>query len=427
MKSYPDKKVCVYDLGLFVCIAEAIAPHFKKTYYYTPGKQSPFPKLGPCSIGSGVKGLERVNAWEPLLGKVDLWVFPDSLCGETIDHLRSLGERVWGPGMTEVLEQDRVEAKRYMADDLGLSIGKWHRITGTDALMSHMKDHPDSFIKTSLWRGDVETFNPKSGRSLERWAHKLHGLIGPYAHSQEFVVEECIEDCVEIGYDGYTVDGQYPKQSLFGIETKGLGYVGTFKEYRELPKQIRDTNAAMEDLLRENQCRSFFGMEMRVDKKGVPWVVDPMARFGSPPGELCSMIYSNLAEIIWEGAGGNIVDPVPAAKWGASLQMHSVVAEKEWLDIKYPASIKDNVKLRNFCEIDGVRWVIPQLIETGSLGAVVALGDTMDEAIEAVKDIASQVEAEGLEIAKGAVDSAKEAFAQLARLPGRIGPTKGGL
>ena len=44
--------------------------------------------------------------------------------------------------------------------------------------------------------------------------------IAMLAAGRSPIVEEAIDDAVEIGYDGYTIDGKYPQNAMWGIEIK---------------------------------------------------------------------------------------------------------------------------------------------------------------------------------------------------------------
>ena len=98
-------------------------------------------------------------------------------------------------------------------------------------------------------------------------------------------------------------------------------------------------------------------------------------------------IVSNWADIIWHGAeGDDRRADLYAAKWAAELLLISDWADENWLPVQFPASIRDRVKLRYLTKIEGKYYCVPQASHHPEIGAVVGLGDTMEDAI---KDVTS--------------------------------------
>lgn len=407
--SYKTKSVLVYDLGLFCGLAETLTSEFGKVYYHSPGIEAAFPKSNWTMIGRGIPGVTRVESIWDVLDDVDLFVFTDVGSGPLQCHLREIGKRVWGAGMAEELELDRAASKKHL-EKLGIPIGEWAKVRGVDALRGYLSRRKNQWVKVSRFRGDMESFHAASAKTVASKLDELDHNLGAKSDLQEFIVEKHIGNAVEIAYDGFTVDGEYPKKALFGAEIKDKGYVGTWLDYDKLPSQIQETNALIAPTLKKYECRSFFGMEMRVDKAGKPWVIDPLCRLGSPPGELCQVMYKNLAEIFWEGAGGKVVTPEFAAKWGAELLIHSSWAEQHWQPITFPKDIEKYVKLRNMTIIDGERYVVPQTVGLPEVGAVTGIGATMEEAIAQVKEHAEQIDGYLVEIFEDSIDKAKGEF-----------------
>jgi predicted RNase H-like HicB family nuclease len=127
---------------------------------------------------------------------------------------------------------------------------------------------------------------------------------------------------------------------------------------------------------------------------------------------------TNLAEAIWYGAEGIVIEPEFKAKWGAEVLLISDWADKNWMHVSFPDEVRENVKLRNFCLIEGEYYVIPQWTGCAEIGAVVALGNTPDEAIEECKRICALVEGHLLDKPVDALDIAREQLEQV------LGPEK---
>jgi predicted RNase H-like HicB family nuclease len=127
---------------------------------------------------------------------------------------------------------------------------------------------------------------------------------------------------------------------------------------------------------------------------------------------------ANMAEVIWYGSEGIVLEPDFKAKWGAEVLLISEWADQNWMHVSFPDKIRDNVKLRNFCCIEDQYYVIPQWTGSAEIGAVVALGDTPDQAIAEVKRIAELVEGHLLDKPVDALDIAREQLDEI------LGPDK---
>jgi len=411
-KRYPSKCCLIYDNGLFCELAPLLAKDFGRVYYVTPRSDPAFARSNAELIGHGLEGVTRINDIWRVEKEVDLWVFPDTYDGDLQVHLRDLGHRVFGSFMGEDLELDRDHAKKFLKS-LGMDIGPYKVVKGMGNLRSYLKVHDDQWIKTSRTRGDFESFHSPNYKIIEPRLDALEHDIGAKKKFYEFIVEDAINDACEICFDAYTIDGQYPTQGLCGLEIKDKGYIGIFQKYEQMPNQIRETNALIAPILKNYGYKNFFGLEMRITKNGRAYIIDPLARFGSPPSELAQLEYTNLAEIIWEGADGKIVDPTPKGKWGAELLIHSSFADKNWVAVHFPPEIRDHVKLRNCVVIDNTYFCAPQAVGLPEIGAVVDVGNTMEEAIKNVTEKAEQVEGYYIEVFPESLDEANQEIEKL--------------
>lgn len=418
MNDHRNHYLLLYDLGYFVELAPLLAPHFKGVFYYSPGAESPCPKTNALLIGTGLDGVERVNhIWDTLRSVPKdklLIVFPDCGSGPLQVFLRELGYRVWGSARAEELELNRPEAKAYLRKQ-GFAIGPYKVIVGMDALREYLKTHPGVYVKPNGARGDFESFKVDSYAVVEAHLDRLSYKLGRKRNTTKFIVESPIDPAVEVAYDGYSIDGAYPKSALWGIECKSKGYVGHFVPYPVLPEPVRETNARIAPSLKEYKCRSWFGMEMRVSKKDqVPYIIDPLARFGAPPNEVVQVMYTNLADILWYGAEGKVIDPVCTedGRWGAELILHWTGEEDDWQVVTCPKAVRPYVKLKNMAVVDGEYCVIPQEDRVGAIGAVVACGKTREEAIATVKKRAEQVKGMSLEYDLSSFDSLDKSIAE---------------
>lgn len=408
---YSSKVCCVIDNGLFAEFATELAKYFGKVYLWCPW-ESAYPKSNTLIVGTGLEGVTKIDSFWPIVNRTDLFVFPDIYYGPLQEHLVSLGKLVWGSRNGEELELNRAYSKEIMAE-AGVAIGEWKSVIGIDALRAYLKKHENVYVKISRTRGDFETFKSESYSLSEPRIDELEHKLGAKKTIVEFIIEKEIPDAVEVGYDGYTVDGKYPTKAMLGIEIKDKGYVGHIVENAKMVKPIRHVNDLVAPILREYKYRNFWSAEARITKDGTPWVIDPCCRAGSPPSELGMKMYTNLAEIFYEGAKGNCVDPICKDKWGAEVMMISSWANVNWQSIDFPTDLRDNVILHFPVRIDKKFYLTPQGFDLPCIGAIVATGPTMQAAIDKCKEYASKVRGYFVDIPLDAFDSADEQILKL--------------
>lgn len=411
-----SKTALVWDNGIFTEVAVTLAKEFGRVLYYVPWT-SGMPKSNALMIGEGLEGIERVSSPWSFFDDIDIWIFPDVYEGDLQDFLRAQGKRVWGCGGGAELEIDRPTSKE-ASKKLGIDIGPYKVIKGLDALRKHLKAHDDQWVKISGTRGDMETFGAKSYEKVEPRLDELEHNLGALKKVMTFTVEEGINDAVETGYDGYVIDGKYPKAAMTGVEVKDEAYLMKTVRWSELPEQVRSVNEKLAPALKKYGYRGFISTEVRCTKDGKAYLIDPCCRAGSPPNELYQVMMANMAEAIWHGSEGTVIEPEFKAKWGAEVLLISEWADENWMHVSFPEDIRENVKLRNFCCIEGEYYVIPQWTGSAEIGAVVALGDTPDQAIAECKRIAELVEGHLLDKPVDALDIAREQLEQV------LGPEK---
>jgi len=408
---YSTKSVLVIDCGLFVELAVTLSKSFGKVWYYSPWT-SAFPKSNQRLVGDGIPGVMRCNNPWDILDEVDLFVFPDVYEGPLQVYLDSKGKRVWGSRKGENLELYRDWSKEYMSK-AGLDIGKYEVAVGMDALRKMLKARPNVWVKINITRGDMESFYSKNYNLIEPRLDELEYSLGAKKDKMEFFVEDSIDDAVEVGYDGYCVDGQFPSIAMWGLEIKDRGYVGFVTKDTRQPLQITDTNQKLSSILKKFKYRNFFSTEMRVTKDGTAYPIDVCARLSSPPGELIQAMYENLPDIIWNGAEGKLVEPLIAGKFGVEVMIHSSWADKNWEAVQFPKSIRDNVKFRNLTIINNKYYVVPQAVGLPEIGAVVAVGNTLEDAVAKAREYCKQVEGYFITCCVESLDEAETEMAKL--------------
>jgi len=402
------KVVCVYDAGLFMFICERLARDFKHVYLFTDWK-SDYPKSQDDMIGTGIPNVTRVSDFWEIIDEIDLFVFPGLYNGDIQLHLEKLGKRVFGSRQGDRIERFRGEANE-LFKKLGLSRPEVKTVIGTKALRNHLKEHDDRYVKINEYRGDHETWHSKTYEESEETLDKIDQKLSKSKHDYEFLIESPIsgKDVVEFGYDGYSIDGQFPNKTVVGYEKKDVAWAGKVKTYKEFSPLIKEFNDKISKTLADFRYRNFFHTEGRCGKDKDAKIIDITCRFGSPPSEVMCEMLSNLDEIMWYGSEGILIQPVYEARYGIEIMIDSSDAENTWQSVRYPKSINRWVKLRNYAIINDIHCVIPKYPNFDNVGAVVAIGDSLDDCIEKVKKYADQVSGSKIEINTKCIGEIKE-------------------
>lgn len=406
-----DKVAIVYDEGMFMCLAERLSRDFKKVYFYSPWK-SEYPVSQDDMIGEGVPGIERISDFWAVVDDVnnkyniDIYIFPSIYNGDIQNHLVSLGKRVWGSRNGDELERFRLQANSEF-EKLGLPRPTMTPVIGIDALKKHLKPLEDKYIKISNYRGDFETKHYENYELFENWLAEREFELAQQGKEYEFIVEDPIV-AEEFGYDGYCIDGEYPDTTLFGLEQKDCGYIGHVKPYKEISPLITDFNEKIKPIMKLYKYRNFFSTEQRITDEKVSYEIDFTARFPAPPGELLIEIISNISEIIWFGAGGIMIQPEFEAEYGIEIMINSESAPNRWQAVYYPEEIDRWIKLRHKTVIKGVKCVIPKYRDFSNIGALVAIGGSIEECIDKAKKYADMIKGDGVDVKIGAIDKMLE-------------------
>lgn len=407
-----SKTVLVFDFGSQISVAQRLSRDMGRVLYYIPSVTNGFEDHKAHDIGRGVEGIERVYDWWDYYEEIDLFVFTDIYMGQLQEYLKRNGKRVFGSCKAGMLETNRLEFKKLIAE-LGLPINEYDTAIGVDELTEKLKKVDDRYVKASL-RGDMETWHHKnyilSKEELKRMSHDL----GVFDKKETYIIESPIEAVGEIGWDGYTVNGKYVDNSCSGIEIKDSIYIGHIISIKDLPKQITDSNEKFAPVFESYGYCGAFSTEIRVDKNGVGYFIDITARFPEPNTSLTLEMYDNYSEIIWMIGGGEIPTIQASEKWGVQLIMKSEAAKTMPVAIQFPKKYSKFIKIKNLVVDDeGTHWYTPNNVEVCEIGAIAATGKTMKEAIEKAKEIASTVDGADLKIKMDALDEAQEEINEL--------------
>lgn len=380
-----DATVLVVDHSLFLPLAIKLVPDFKRVLYYTPFENA-YPILNDAIIGDGFEGLERIDDIFEHLDEFQLAVFPDIRHSGLQKHLDSIGKRVWGSRNGDDLELKRMLLKQTQSAR-GLNVPKHRSIRGLDELRSLLKDTENVFVKISQFRGLMETFHHIDYDHSLPLLDQLAVQLGPLQNEFPFVVEWPIDTEIEVGYDGFCIDGQYPKIGLQGHEKKDLGLIASVMDYDDLPVQVTEVNDALAPVLRKYNYRNFLSTEIRV-KGDEGTLIDITCRGGIPSIESQMELWGNLADIIWEGSIGNLVEPDPTAQFAVEVMIHHKDDKTRWRILEVPDEAMDSIKPYSACYHDGLYCFPPMPFSSEVVASIVATGNTLEEAVEQLKETA---------------------------------------
>jgi hypothetical protein len=412
MDKLSDKIVMVVDSGQFVSFADSLAKNFKKVYYYKPFVVNGFPTPSDNFVGYGYN-LELVD--NPFYDEenVSCYIFTDLYQAGLQKHLLSLGKNVFGAGDAETIETDRFKFRK-MLEKLNLPHAPCVKIKGIDKLETYLKTVRNKYVKISKYRNLHETFKHISWDHSKSIIDSMRSSAGNLCDFVDFVVEDTIKSIIEIGFDGFIISGEFPNKTPFGFEIKDICYLAKIMDYEKLPKVVQDINTKMKPYLKG--YKMLYSNEIRMTSKTVGYLTDPCMRNGSPPSELYTDLYENLAEIIYFGAQGKMIQPKFKAKYGGELIITSdLLACGIEQCIEVPEEIEQWVKLRFSYKYKGKYYCIPTL-NYPEVGAVIAIGDSPEEVIEKLKDYCSKIIGHDLIMKTDKLDSAIGQLSELEKI-----------
>lgn len=420
MKPISEVTACVVDLGIFIEVSRVLARTYKKVFYCNPSGVTQFTDPDQSMIGYGFPEIEVVhNVGEAINRGAELLIYLDTSHGQDqVAYAEKCGLHVWGSRLAERFELDRLKCKKKQ-EDLKLALGPYWVIHGITELRKFMENPKGKgkkyYLKISFTRGVFETFNfdARNPWLVSNVVDEIALKLGDYKDHQELIIEEDLENTIDLAFDAYNIDGQLPSKGALGSEDKGSAYLCRIVKYSDLAPALREYDIKMAPTFKHDKFRGFYSAESRCFKDGKVIMNDLAPRNGSPPAELLQELYKNLAEIIYKGAQGIVVDPVCEDKWGAELILFSMNAMDKKQAVHVPRSMSRYVKLRNCVRIDGHLWVLPQPSKTSNIGAAIGWGNSMEDALEMAKEVADSVEGYCIESTSGSLESAEKQVEKL--------------
>jgi len=397
MKKDLSKLNClVYDYGLHTEIAVRLARDFGSVKYYCHWEEA-FAKSRLRRIGEGLEGVERVqDFWMELRkGGIDFVYFPDSLCAGMLEYLKSIGVPVAGPGYSEKFEQDRVFGRFDVQKDAGLPVQKTIVIKGVTATREFLQTNKSEFfVKLNTSRGDRESFKHVDYLQTEPILDKLAFDLGPWKEEEEFIIEEVLPG-IEPGFDGIVYKGEYLSPTMYGYEVKGGGFIGRVCKYEDTPKPLKVVCDKLSPYFKENDTRSFFSSEIKLDKNKVPYLIDPTVRHPGPVGfSIQTELIENFSHVVYGMAIGEKVNPVMRFKYAGGVSYNSEEARDNWMRIKFPPEIRRWVKLRMAARINGNYYAAPGF---DNIVTVIALSNFIGDIPRMIEERTDAIQAQSID------------------------------
>lgn len=390
-----DKVAIVIDYGGAMSAARMLGGVFKKVYYNNPSWKSSFVRWQEYLIGEGVDEIERIDDFWPVFNEIDIWIFPDLFQGEFQIWLQEQGKRVVGARDAEELEIYRGSFKQALKK-LKLESGDFAEVQGIEELRKYLKGKSDLWIKASLVRQNMETWHYLDDKLSAGRLRELEYSLGAFGSECDFLVESPV-DGVEAGFDGILCAGESLPTCMTGIEIKDAGYLGKAVPYKKLPIQLLDVNEAFAKVFKKSNYSGYMSTEVRIREDGSFIFSDLCARFGSPPGDAMNLVFTNMAQVLWDISEGIPTDLEFDDPYVVQVIMKSNWAVDEPQPIFFPEKYKKNVNIKNLAIIDDVHYYIP-VIGMSEFGSVCATGRTAEEAIDEAKKICDTIKGDSIEL-----------------------------
>lgn len=377
MKEVSDTTLLVHDYGTFLDLASKLGESFKRVLYYSPF-ETEYQDVKNCVIGTGLPNVERCDEFMGMLGEIDCFLFTDIAHKGLQEYLRSIEKPVWGSFGGSDLELYR---SRFldMLEEVGLPVAPSKVVTGMRDLEELLKTEKDKWVKVNRFRANVETWHHIDYEHSIPMFSYMHDEFGGVADKVVFIVQDPIPNAQEVGYDGFSIDGLFPRKSFQGYEKKNELYLGSWLEKDEMPDIVQEVNEAIAPVLKKLGYRNFIATEIRDE-----FFIDPTPRHAGQTQEHLQETCTNLAEVIWAGANGELLEPDFSHKFAAEATLHYTGCDEDWKVLRISKEAKKWFRLTGYCQ-DGDLYHFPPG-KNDEVGVVIGIGNTIEESIDNLKE-----------------------------------------
>lgn len=385
-------KILVFDTGLYIHQTLALSEDGHEVRLYTPIICKD-PHYRDYAIGEGIKGIDKVLYFEESIEWADCIVFWDVSGNSYCNYLRKMypNKSIWGAGLGEKLENDRVLLKEWCAE-FGLPVNKYEVVRGVTRLKDVLKNSDGKkYVKINIFRGDMESFYASDYASAESIIdQEVIPALGAHKEDYDFIIEDPIETDVECGADIF-FNGKDMVGGFYGYEvSKGL-YIGKRIE-NELPNPLKETIDAFTPLLQKLNYRGALSTEEKIVSEKEHYFIDACMRLPNPLSSLYPVFIENWSELVNSIGLGKEIVPEIKHKYVGAFPLTSVYAKDNYVKI----DIKDTSKVRYqmCCGKGKDMYAVPGW---EVVAVVVAGGDSVDDVISQLKENVKYVDGHGLD------------------------------
>jgi hypothetical protein len=405
-----EKSCCVFDPGYNISLARRLAREFGRVDFFAGWKDSD-PETLKLAIGTGFPEINRVRHFSDAISRNDIFIFPNIYHGDLQRDLINRGKRVWGSRKAERLEYDRPFFYKTL-EKVGLPVPEYHVLQGLDELEEFLQENEGWWVKLNL-RGDDETWKHETWELTEPKFRSMRQRYGPVGKFITFTLVKHIDSIIEAAYDGFMVASptglpQFPKIGFLGYEDKDLSHIVHAIPYDDFADPVREVNDLFAPVAASYFMRSGFGTEIKIaedeeTKEQINYFLDFTARQPEPPGAIIMEQVTNLGAFFWHGSEGELIPLEIEEEFGVQIIMYAEPSRSNVVPLLYPKELDQWVKPSRCCMIDGTVNILPDLLlrprseSTAPIGSVVALGDSIEGAIDKIKGYLDEIKCSGLD------------------------------
>jgi len=352
--------------GCHVDTARTIGKEGHKVFYFNTW-QSMYPRFEAYAPGVGIPEIESVMDWAPYVDEADCIIIPDIGMGGLAQWLRDSGYPVFGGGVAEIVENDRIISCDIM-DKYNIKYPTTLKIHGVDEAIQSLEkllsgksetaqlSDGEYFVKFNTWRGSLETFPVESIDQAKFMLDSAKSSLGPYANEVPMVISKKVSG-IEMGWDGIMGKTGLLKPIMMGFES-GENYVGRMVDDLGPMQPMADQ---IEKYLKDTNYIGFVSVEVIYDGKDCH-MLDFTIRSPMPLGLMYSKFIPNFGDFLISVANGETPTlPMPKDTYLGCVKISSDEANEKYLKI----SGNENTRFLRYMMVKDECYSVPGLPTVG--------------------------------------------------------------
>lgn len=393
----------VLDQGIFIEQANGLSDKGRHEVKYYSNWEKSAPISSDFEPGKNFEYLQKEKDFFKWIDWADCIVNFDVYDNSTIAFLRDKfpNKSIFGSGKGEWLENSRWKVKKWIKEQ-GLPLQKSYLVKGVTKLRKFIKENPDHYIKTDLFRSDCESFYAKNYKMVESRLNGLMVKYGAMAEEIDFIAEEMLDTDVEIGFDGFFWGEDYVDQCFMGYEKSKELILDKKFLIKDLPPECKEWLNKLKPLLKSLDYRGALSVEWKCFKDRW-YMLDICARSMSPGGAGYPQWITNWSELVYKIGKKEKVDMKTNCNFLSAVFLESKRAEEEDVYVEVKKENRDKIKFMSACQRDGDYYAVKPC---KTVSIPIGSGNTWKEAIENLKKNCEFVFADELD--KGNVDQLDE-------------------